>query len=188
MESSDASRRDLARHAVLCTVVVYALYGVTRAMGASQLAPLVLLAGFLFAPLWMLRRSPALARDFEVGPDTPLPPWRWRGAVYGGALSLTLLPLFAVVFWVFYDGVCGLTGGTEGGRGLDLSLLYQLEESSLGSHRVERFVRGLCARHNGAVFPDAVRWPASWSDWSSGGAALVIASEVLLVAVPEEVF
>ena len=65
MGTSDASSRNLAGPAVACTVGVYLLYAITRTLGADSLAPLVLLAGFLFAPMWMLRRTPQLARASE---------------------------------------------------------------------------------------------------------------------------
>lgn len=188
MGTSDAGRTNLAGPAVACTVGVYLLYALTRMLGADSLAPLVLLAGFLFAPMWMLRRTPQLARAFEVGPETPLPPWRWRGVRVGLGLSALLLPAFAVVFLLFYDVACGDVVGANGGRALGLGAIYDLEAASLGSDRVGRFVAGLCSRHNGEVLPSAVRWPAAWTDWASGGAFMVVLTEVLLVAVPEEVF
>ena len=188
MGSPDASRGDLARAAVLCAVGVYLLYWLARLAGAQQLAPVVLLVGFLFAPMWMLRRTPEISREFEIGPETPLPPWRWRGVRYGLALSAVLLPAFAVVFWLFYDGACGAVAGSQGEGGVGLGAIYRFEASSLGTQRVERFVAGLCSRHNGEVLPSGLRWPTSWSDWSSGGVVMVLLSEVLLVAVPEEVF
>ena len=108
MGTSDAGRTNLAGPAVACTVGVYLVYALTRMLGADSLAPLVLLAGFLFAPMWMLRRTPQLARAFEVGPETPLPPWRWRGVRVGLGLSALLLPAFAVVFLLFYVFYCML--------------------------------------------------------------------------------
>jgi len=171
-----------------CAVGVYVLYALTRTLGAESFAPLVLLVGFLFAPMWMLRRTPEVARTFEVGPETPLPPWRWRGFRLGLGLSALLLPAFALVFLLFYDVACGDVAGANGGRALGLGAIYDLEAASLGSDRVARFVAGLCSRHSGEVLPGAVRWPASWTDWASGGAVMVVLTEVLLVAVPEEVF
>ena len=182
LESTAA--RGLARGAVLSVALVYGIYGALRAW-QPQLAGFALVGAFLFVPLLALRRRPDLARRFEVGPESPIPPWSWAGARGAGVAVLAVMPLFTLGFWWFYAAVCGSEASAAG---VVVTGLSELELWLVGSERVSDFVGGVCTRHEGGLVPTSIRFPASWSDWSSGGWVVVLLVEVLVVAVPEEVF
>lgn len=185
MEPSSTAPAGSPWAAVGCAVVVYGVYAGLRQLGWTEVAGFALVAGFLFAPLWMLRGRPELARAYEVGPESPVPPWR-RAALPITAIALGVVgPLFAVGFWWFYADVCDPNGGLA--RGV-VGAITGAEARWMGAHRVEDFVTRLCDAHNGGVWPDALRLPSAWLDWSTGGVVGAVLIEVMVVALPEEVF
>ena len=74
------------------TVGLYGAYGLLNFSGALAAiggAGALLIAGFYFVPGLVLRERPDLAAAYQVGPDSPLPPWRprgWKGAALAGLI------------------------------------------------------------------------------------------------------
>lgn len=179
MDRAQASRH--ARQAILVTCGVYLAYGALRQLVPPEVSGFVIIAAFYFVPGLVLRKQPALAEEYQVGPDMPVPAWSWRGAKVAGIAALALFPIFCVgTFW-FYWRVCN-------GDLSVLSPVIWLESLTPGAGNLERFMTKLCRGHAGGLWPIGLYVPASWAEWYGGGAVYRAALAVFAVALPEEVF
>jgi membrane protease YdiL (CAAX protease family) len=180
--TADVRRR--ARNALAIAAALYVGYGALRVVlpGAiSEYLGLVLIACFYFVPAFALRREPELAERWEVGPETPVPRWRWTGAKVALVACLFVFPPFVVGFFWFYAQVC------DG----DLTLLQPaiwLEGFTPWEGRLEGFMNRLCARHGGELWPQALRIPSKWLQWGGLGLPYEVAIGIFAIALPEEVF
>lgn len=189
MASTDPAVVQRARTAIVATVALYLAYGLLRLIpGVGAWAGVGLVAAFYFLPGWLLRREPEVQARYQVGPDSPVPPWSWRGVRVALVATLVVFPPFALLFWWFYLHVCAG----------DLSLLAPVtwaEGMTPWKGGLERFLGQLCRGHSGGFWPDGVHLPAEWTTWATvGGVAvapnvlLVLAEGVFAVALAEEVF
>ncbi len=156
----------------------YALLGFVPALG--EVRGLLLVAAFYFLPGFLLRGDPARARRYQVGPESPVPPWSWPAAKTALGACAIFFPPFCLAFVWFYAEVCGQ------GRWV-VEPLLALEAHLPTSGALERFLDQLCRRY---VPFDGVRviLPASFSAYGYLGAAYAAVVEVFVVALPEEVF
>ncbi|EDM75125.1 CAAX amino terminal protease family protein [Plesiocystis pacifica SIR-1] len=185
VELSPEQARRVARRAVLATVGLYLGYGLIRQLPwppvIAESIGLLLIAGFFLLPGWMLRDRPDLAARWQVGPDSPIPPWRrsgWRLALIAGAL---IFPVFAVGTWLFYWRVC------QG----DLTLLapvIAVESWTPGAGGLERFFARQCRLHPGGLWPRGIYVPSEWAQYYGLGFLRAVAVGLFAVALPEEVF
>lgn len=172
----------LARQAIAVTLGVYAVYALLGLLPVpADLRYLALVAAFYFLPGWLLRRDPARAASYQVGPDRVVPAWSWRGAKVAGICALAVFPAFVVLFFVFYARVCA-------GQLDVLAPVLWVEGLTPWAGGLEDYLQRLCRPHEGGTWPGGVRLPADWLAYGGLGAALAVAVEVFAVALPEEVF
>ncbi len=171
-----------ARQALGVAFAVYGAYAVSGWFGLpGEARALGLVAAFYFVPGWILRKDPERARRWQVGPESPIPAWSWRGArVALGAMAL-VFPPFVVGFVWFYGRVCA-------GDLTWVSPLVALEAPTPWAGSLERFLGTLCRDYAGVPGLADLRVPAAWR--AAGGLAALYhgAVELLVVALPEEVF
>lgn len=191
MAETDPAVVKRARTAIVATLALYAAYGVLRLVPVlGPWAGVGLVAAFYFLPGWLLRREPEVQARYEVGPDSPVPPWSWRGAKVAALAVLVVFPPFALVFWWFYAHVCA------GDLRVVAPVLWG-ESLTPWAGGLERFLGALCRGHAGGFWPEGVHLPPDWTAWV--GAAwlgfdvapnvlLVVAEGVFAVALAEEVF
>jgi len=177
------STRRVASRALLVALAVYVGYAalalVPEPVGSVRHA--VLVAAFYFLPGLVLRRDPARQARYQVGPDSPLPPWSKRGSRLAFLACLLMFPPFVAGFLWFYAKVCAG----------DLSWLAPVVwvESFTPLHGgLERFFADLCVRHGGDVIPDQLRVPEHWRVFAGFGWVYELAVGLFAVALPEEVF
>ncbi|WP_293270569.1 myxosortase MrtZ [Nannocystis sp.] len=175
-------RRRRARQAVFATAIVYAGYGLLGLVPAiGEYRGVALVAAFYFLPSWLLRHVPEVQSRYQVGPDSPVPPWRWRGAWVALVAALVVFPPFVLGFWWFYQQVCGG----------DLRVLWPvlwIEGMTPWAGGLERFLAGLCRAHAEGFWPAGLHLPASWSAWGGLGFVRQVVEGLFAVALAEEVF
>ena len=97
-EPDNQSRRARARQAVVATTGVYVVYGLLGLVpGLGEYRGVALVAAFYFLPAWLLRHAPEVQARYQVGPDSPVPPWSWRG----GRVALVAALVVFLILWVF---------------------------------------------------------------------------------------
>lgn len=180
-----------ARTAIVATVALYAAYGLLRLVpGVGPWSGVGLVAAFYFLPGWLLRQEPEVQARYQVGPDSPVPPWSWRGAKVAALAILVVFPPFALAFWWFYQRVCA-------GDLWMLSPVVWAESLTAWAGGLERFLGQLCRGHAGGFWPEGVRLPPEWTAWVGSAwlgfdvapnVLLVVAEGVFAVALAEEVF
>jgi membrane protease YdiL (CAAX protease family) len=180
-----------ARTAIVATVALYAAYGVLRLVPVlGPWAGVGLVAAFYFLPGWLLRQEPEVQARYEVGPDSPVPPWSWRGARVAALAVLVVFPPFALVFWWFYAHVCA------GDLRVVAPVLWG-ESLTPWAGGLQKFLGSLCRGHAGGFWPDGVHLPPEWTAWVGSAwlgfdvapnVLLVVAEGVFAVALAEEVF
>jgi membrane protease YdiL (CAAX protease family) len=189
-----AEDRRLATQAVLVTVGVYAAFGLLRLV-SIDVAGFVLVACFYFLPGWLYREHEERAREDEVGPESPIPPFvpqGWKTAAW--AVALIFPPFILLTLW-FYSGIC------KGDTSLVDPLLW-VEGKTPWAGSLEGFWAGQCRHYGDSFFPNQFVLPAAWAGWAKdaselgvpyalgafGGAILDAAIGLFAVALPEEVF
>jgi membrane protease YdiL (CAAX protease family) len=180
-----------ARTAIVATVALYAVYGLLRLVpGIGPWSGVGLVAAFYFLPGWLLRQEPEVQARYQVGPDSPVPPWSWRGAKVATLAILVVFPPFALAFWWFYQRVCA-------GDLRVLSPVVWAESLTPWAGGLGRFLGQLCRGHAGGFWPEGVRLPPEWTAWVGSAwvgfdvapnVLLVVAEGVFAVALAEEVF
>ncbi len=178
-ETEIASR---ARKAIAATLAVYLLFGLFGLHPwLRAVRGLLLVAAFYFLPMWMLRDQPRVQARYEVGPDSPIPEWRWRGLKVAGIACLVIFPPFVLGFWWFYSQVCNG----------DLSVLAPvtyLEGLTPWAGGLETYLAKLCRTHDGGLWPEHIRVPATWTAYYGLGWLYELAIGLFAVAMAEEVF
>lgn len=175
-------RRARARQAVVATTIVYVVYGLLGLVpGLGEYRGVALVAAFYFLPAWLLRHVPEVQARYQVGPDSPVPPWRWRGAKVALVAALVVFPPFVLAFWWFYQQVCG-------GDLRVLSPVLWVEGLTPWAGGLERFLGGLCRSHAGGFWPEGLQLPASWTAWGGLGFVRQVVEGLFAVALAEEVF
>ncbi len=175
-------RPELAMRALLVTAAVYVGYAVTGLLPIPlDLRYVALVAAFYLLPGWIMRRDPARAKRWQIGPDGVIPRWSWRGAKWAGILALVVFPPFVLFFLWFYAEVCH-------GRLWMLSPVVWVESLTPAAGGLERYLDRLCAPHPGGFWPAGVRLPTEWSELYGLRGLLALANELFAVALPEEVF
>jgi membrane protease YdiL (CAAX protease family) len=177
--------KDRARHArtaILVTCALYVGYGIFRIIpGVEGIAGVLLVAGFYFLPGWMLRKQPELAREYQVGPDIPVPRWSWRGAKVAAIACAIIFPPFVLCSFFFYQRVC------QG----DLTFVAPavwVESMTPWEGSLARFLGKLCTSHGGGYWPDALHIPQKWKAYAGFGWLYEIVVGLFAIALPEEVF
>jgi membrane protease YdiL (CAAX protease family) len=174
--------RRIARHAVLATVAVYGGYGILGMVGLSpDLRYLGLVACFYLLPGWILRRDPARAERWQVGPGGVIPKWSRKGGVWAAIMIAIVFPPFVLAFLWFYQHVC--VGDLR-----VLAPVIWVEDLTPWPGGLEKFLARLCRGHDGTFWPDAIRLPDDWLKWGGAGAVLAVVVELFAIALPEEVF
>ena len=175
-------RPELAVRALLVTAAVYVGYAVTALLPIPMdLRYVALVAAFYLLPGWIMRRDPARARRWQIGPDGVIPRWSWRGAKWAGLLALVVFPPFVLFFLWFYAEVCQ-------GRLWMVSPVVAIESLTPAAGGLEHYLHRLCVPHAGGFWPTALRLPSEWAElWGARG-LLALANELFAVALPEEVF
>lgn len=182
MAEPETSVRQRARQAVLATCLLYVAYGLLGLVpGINSYRGVALVAAFYFLPSWLLRKQPEVQARYQVGPDTPVPPWRWRGARVALIAALVVFPPFVLGFWWFYQQVCA-------GDLRLLSPAIWLEGLTPWAGGLERFLAGLCRTHAGGFWPAGLELPASWTEYGGLGFVRQLAEGLFAVALAEEVF
>ena len=182
MAEPETSVRRRARQAVLATGALYTAYGLLGLVpGINNYRGVALVAAFYFLPSWLLRREPEVQARYQVGPDSPVPPWRWRGAKVALVAALVVFPPFVLCFWWFYQQVC--VGDLR-----VLSPVLALEGLTPWAGGLERFLAGLCRAHSGGFWPAGLELPASWTAYGGLGFVRQVAEGLFAVALAEEVF
>lgn len=178
----------LAKQALLVTAALYGTYALLGFVGLpGDLRYLALVAAFYMLPGWLLRRDPARARAYDVGPDGVIPRWSWRGAKWAAVMMLVVFPAFVLGFMWFYAEVCG-------GRLGVLSPVLWAESLTPAAGGLEQYLGRFCKTYFGAgsddagLFPPALRLPDSWIAYAYLGILLEVAKELFTIALPEEVF
>ena len=175
-------RRARARQAVVATTIVYVAYGLLGLVpGLGEYRGVALVAAFYFLPAWLLRHVPEVQSRYQVGPDSPVPPWSWRGARVALVAALVVFPPFVLAFWWFYQQVCG-------GDLRVLSPVLWVEGLTPWAGGLERFLAGLCRTHAGGFWPEGLQLPASWTAWHGLGFVRQVVEGLFAVALAEEVF
>jgi len=180
-------RPELAKQALLVTAALYGTYALLGLVGLpGDLRYLALVAAFYLLPGWLLRRDPARARAYDVGPDGVIPRWSWRGASWAALMMLVVFPPFVLGFLWFYAEVC------DGRLGV-LSPVLWAESLTPAAGGLERYLGRFCrtyfgAGEDGGLFPPGVRLPDSWVAYAYLGILLELAKELFTIALPEEVF
>lgn len=176
----DVVRR--ARTAILATVAVYVGYGLLGLIPVvAGFRGVAIVAAFYFLPGWLLRQEPETQVRYQVGPETPVPPWSWRGARVALVAVLLVFPPFALAFWWFYEQVCA-------GDLRLLSPVLWAEGLTPWAGGLERFLGQLCRGHSGAFWPTGLRLPDAWTAWGGLGFVYQVAEGLFAVALAEEVF
>ena len=67
-----------ARRAIVVTCAIYVVFGAMR-LASPVVGGFLLVAAFYFLPGWLLRGHPEIAREDQVGPESPIPPWSRQG-------------------------------------------------------------------------------------------------------------
>lgn len=186
--------REAAKQALLATAAVYVGFALLR-LASPTVAGFLLVAAFYFLPGYLLRDHSEVAAADEVGPDSPIPPWRpsgWRTALV--AVAIIFPPFVLITLW-FYAQVC--TGDTS----LVQPLLW-LEGQTPWAGSLEGFWRRQCTHYSGDFWPRYLVLPAEWSKWAQQtqawgmgawpgaifGGLLDSAVGLFAIALPEEVF
>lgn len=176
-----------ARTAIAATIGLYVAYGLLRLI-VGPWSGVALVAAFYFLPGWLLRDEPATQARYEVGPESPVPRWSWRGARTALVAVLVVFPPFALAFWWFYARVCA-------GDLRVLSPVLWAEGLTPWAGGLARFLGQLCRGHDGGFWPAGVRLPPEWTSWVGlagfdvvPNVLLVVAEGVFAVALAEEVF
>jgi membrane protease YdiL (CAAX protease family) len=170
-----------ARQAILVAGAVYLVYGLLRRVLPGEVAGLFIVAAFYFVPGLVLRRQPALAAEYQVGPEVPVPPISWRAVKVAAVAALLVFPPFCLgTFW-FYAQVCG-------GDPWMLAPVTWVEGFTPAAGSLETFLVRLCRGHAGGLWPIGVFVPVAWAEWWGLGAVYQAAIAVFAVALPEEVF
>lgn len=184
-ELSPAEARQIARTAILATIGLYLGYAGLRALPWPPLVAdslgLVLVAGFYFLPGVLLRKRPALAERWQIGPEVPVPPWSRAGWTWALWAALAVFPAFALLTWWFYAQVC------QGDFSL-LSPVLAVESWTPGAGGLEEFLTRQCRRWTGEFWPRGLYVPASWVEYYGFGFVRDAAIGVFAIALPEEVF
>jgi membrane protease YdiL (CAAX protease family) len=180
VDALDARRR--ARQAIVVAALVYGGYALLRVLGAPAVVQSVaLLAAFYFLPGWLLRRDRQRQARYQVGPDSPIPPWSWRGAKVALVTCLVVFPPFVLFFLWFYARTCP--------GNLDvLAPVLWLEGLSPWAGGIESYLVRLCAPHGGGFWPESLHAPAAWLEYAGFGWLVAIAFELFATALPEEIF
>lgn len=153
----DLAARARARQAVLATFGVYLTFGVMgQVPGLAAARGLALVAAFYFVPGWLLRREPEVQARFEIGPESPIPRWSWRGARVAALAALLLFPPFTLAFWGFYAEVCA-------GDLWPVAPVLWVEGHTPWAGGLEHYLARLCRGHDHTFFPEALRLPAAWT-------------------------
>ncbi len=173
---------DLARRALGIALAVYGGYALAGWVGVpGEARALALVAAFYFVPGWVLRKDPDRARRWQVGPESPIPPWSWRGARVAAWAAALVFPPFIVGFVWFYARVCA-------GDLTWVSPLVTLEGWTPWAGSLEGFLGGLCRDYGGTPGLSDLRVPEAWRAYGGLGTVYYAAIELLVVALPEEVF
>ncbi len=174
--------RRVANQALLAAGVVYVGYAALGLVGTpGEVRGLALVAAFYFLPGFMLRRDSARQARYQVGPDGPVPVFRWSGVRVAAVAALVVFPPFLVLFFWFYSHVCA-------GEVSVLSPVLWVEGRTPFGGGLERYLHRLCGPYEGGFWPESIRIPADWLRWYGLGILYQIALEVFVVALPEEVF
>ncbi len=172
----------LARRAVLVTLAVYLGYFVLVRVGLSaDVCFIALMAAFYFVPGLVLRGDEARQRQFQVGPDSVIPPWSRRGLVVALVTMAVVFPLFIPGFFAFYEAACSESRGF-------LAPAFALERMTPLAGSLGDMLSGYCTTHNGGFWPSAVKLPHDWLQYFGGGFVMAAVLEVFAIALPEEVF
>jgi membrane protease YdiL (CAAX protease family) len=174
----DARRR--ARQAIVVTAAIYIGFGLMRQL-SPWAAGFLLVGAFYFVPMRMLRDRPDLATEDQVGPETPVPPWRWRGLKVAAVAGLVVFPPFCLLTLWFYLQIC------SGDTTLVDPALW-VESHTPWEGRLEVFLRKLCREHPGTLWPESLVLPRSWTAYGGLGWVLEVLVGVFAIALPEEVF
>ncbi|RMG97579.1 MAG: CPBP family intramembrane metalloprotease [Deltaproteobacteria bacterium] len=158
--------------------VGYALFGFVP--GLADVRGLALVAAFYFVPGYLLRNDPERARRYQVGPDSPIPPWDGRAARVALLAGAVVFPPFCAAFVWFYGQVCG-------GNTWLVDPLVALEAHLPTAGALEAFLGELCRRYEPF---DGFRivLPESFRAYGYLGTVYAVAVEIFVVALPEEVF
>jgi membrane protease YdiL (CAAX protease family) len=178
IEPEDARAR--LHVALVVTLAVYGTFALTRVIAPAWIAGALLVAAFYLAPAVALRREPDVATRWQIS-EGLLPPWTasgWRTALVA---SLVVFPIFAIGFFGFYASVCA-------GEDLVIAPVRWLEAFTPWQGSLDRFLSRQCRAHPGGMWPTALRVPVEWQTWFGLGFLYWAALEVLVVALPEEVF
>lgn len=179
MTPEEAKRH--ARTAILVTCALYAVYGVTRALAPFDVG-IVIVAGFYFLPMLVLRKQPELAERYQVGPDMPIPQLRWKGVKIGLLACAIVFPIFAFATFWFYSRICA-------GDYTLLAPALWAEAKTPFAGTLEHFLGAQCRSYHGeGLLPPQLRIPASWAKYFGGGFVYALAIEIFAIALPEEVF
>ena len=191
MAGPDPAVSKRARTAIVATIALYVAYGLLRLIPVlGPWSGVGLVAAFYFLPGWLLRQEPEVQARYQVGPDSPVPPWSWRGALTALVAVVVVFPPFALLFWWFYAHVCA-------GDLRVLSPVLWAEAMTPWSGGLEKFLGSLCRGHQGGFWPDGVHLPPDWTSWVGSAwlgfdvapnVLLVVAEGVFAVALAEEVF
>lgn len=177
---AEATRR--ARTAVLATCGLYATYGVLGLIpGLATVRGAALVAAFYFLPGWLLRQQPDVQARYQVGPETPIPVWRWRGLRWAAGACLVVFPPFVLLFWWFYHQVCA-------GDLRVLAPVLWLEQWTPWAGGLEHYLERLCRGHAGGFWPAGLRLPATWTAYGGLGFVFQAVEGLFAVALAEEVF
>lgn len=136
---------------------------------------------FYFLPGWLLKNQPEVAKRYQVGPESPIPPWSFRGAMLAIRASALLFPGFVLVFWAFYANICD-------GQMQLLSPLFQLEEWVHLGQGLEAYLDRLCRSYQGGFWPSSIEVPTTWKAYGGFGWMYEILVGLFAVALAEEVF
>ncbi|MCA9691615.1 MAG: CPBP family intramembrane metalloprotease [Myxococcales bacterium] len=174
--------RARARQAILATCLVYGGYTVLGFVPVLRdLRQLALIAAFYFLPGVLLRREPAVAERYQVGPDSPIPRWSWRGLKVAAIACAVLFPPFVLGFFWFYGQVCA-------GHLDVVAPVVWLEGWTPLAGGLEEYLARLCRPHAGALLPEVLRLPLAWREWGGLGFLSEVAIGLFTVALAEEVF
>lgn len=171
-----------ARTAVLVTCALYGGYGLLRLVpGLEGMVGMLLVAGFYFLPGWILRARPQLCREYQIGPDVPVPPWSWRGAKVAAVAGAIIFPPFLLASWWFYLRICQ-------GDSTFVAPAVWIESFTPWAGRLTGFLDRLCVGHGGGFWPAGLHLPHRWGEYAGFGWLYEIVVGVFAVALPEEVF
>jgi len=171
-----------ARTAIVTTLGIYLLFGLFGLHPwLRAIRGLLLVAAFYFLPMWMLRGQPEIQARYEVGPESPIPLWRWRGLKIAGLACLIIFPPFVLGFWWFYSHVC------HGDLSL-VSPITALESMTPWAGGLQEYLARLCRTHSGGLWPETIHVPATFSAYWGFGWLYELAIGLFAIAMAEEVF